>query len=59
MKKLTPYISILFIILGTILLWATHIHESVHHNSILIIGLLFILAGIIIHIWNIKHESKY
>jgi len=59
MKKLTPYLGIFLIIIGALVLWVTRFHLLTNHNSMLITGLLLIVAGIIAHIINIKHESKY
>ena len=37
----------------------TRINALSSHNSLLLTGLLLIVAGILLHIRNIKHESKY
>jgi uncharacterized membrane protein HdeD (DUF308 family) len=59
MKKLTPFIGILLIIIGTLVLIATRFSTLSSHNSLLITGLLCIVAGICLHIRAIKHESRY
>ena len=59
MKKYLPYTGIFLIILGTIVLAATRIFSLTSLNSMLLIGLLLIIAGIVIHIRSIKHESRY
>jgi len=58
MKKFISYIGILLIIIGTLVLLATRF-DVFANNTMLTTGLLLIVAGIIVHIWNIKHESKY
>ncbi len=59
MKKFIYNIGILLIILGTLILLMTYFHVFTRHNTILATGLLLIVLGIIAHIWNLKHESKY
>jgi len=59
MKKLTPYIGLFLIIIGTIVLLLTRISTLSGHNSLLLTGLLCIVAGIVLHIRNIKHQSNY
>ena len=59
MKKLTPFLGIFLILIGTIVLISTRISALSSHNSLLISGLLCIIAGIVVHIRNIKHESQF
>ena len=59
MKKLTPYLGLFLIIIGTILLVATRFSMLSTHNGLLVSGLLLIMAGIWFHIRSIKHESNY
>ena len=59
MKKYLPYTGIFLIFLGTIVLAATRIFSLTSLNSMLLIGLILIIAGIVIHIRSIKHESRY
>ena len=59
MKKLTPYIGLFLIIIGTIVLIMTRISTLSSHNSLLLTGLSCIIAGIILHIRSIKHESNF
>ena len=59
MKKLRPYIGLLLIIIGTMLLIATRFSIFTNQNSLLITGLLCIIAGIWFHIRSIKHETQY
>lgn len=59
MKKLTTYLGLFLIIIGTIALIATRFSTLSTHNSLLVAGLLCILSGIILHIRSIKHESYF
>lgn len=59
MKKLTTYIGILLIILGTLTLALTRLNSLSNSNWLLLLGLLFIILGIAMHIRKIKHESNY
>ncbi len=59
MKKLSPYIGLSFIILGTLVLAVTRISSLSSHNSLLIIGLLCIVAGIWLYIRHLKKESRF
>ncbi|MBQ3698696.1 MAG: hypothetical protein II886_02200 [Prevotella sp.] len=58
MKKFAHYIGIFLIIIGTLVLLATRFHTLASLNSLLVTGLLLIVAGIVVHIWSIKHESN-
>ncbi|MCH5306771.1 MAG: LPXTG cell wall anchor domain-containing protein [Prevotella sp.] len=59
MKKLTTYIGVLLIILGTLTLALTRLNSLSNSNWLLLLGLLFIIFGIVMHIRKIKHESNY
>jgi uncharacterized membrane protein HdeD (DUF308 family) len=59
MKKFGYYIGITFILLGTLALIATRIPSLTSSNVLLISGLLLIVAGIMLHIRHIKHQSNY
>ena len=59
MKKMPPNIGLFLIITGTIVLIATRFSTLSTHNSLLLTGLLCIIAGIWLHIRSIKHESNY
>ena len=59
MKKYTPFTGIFLIILGTTALIATRFSMFSNSNAVLLFGLLLIVAGIILHIRSIKHESNY
>ena len=58
MKKLTPFLGISFIIIGTLLLIATR-NSTLSSNALLLTGLLLIVAGIWLHIRSIKKGSLY
>ena len=57
MKKLTPYSGLFLIIIGTLVLIATRFSPFSSSNRMLLSGLLLIVAGIVLHIRSIKHES--
>ena len=59
MKKLTTYIGVLLIILGTLTLALTRLNSLSNSNWLLLLGLLFIVLGIVMQIRKIKHESNY
>lgn len=59
MKKLTPFIGILLIVIGTMVLIMTSFSNLASHNTLLIIGLLCIIAGIVMHIKSIKQDSRF
>ena len=59
MKKLTPFIGILLIIIGTMVLILTRFSDLASHNSLLIVGLVCVMAGIVMHIKSIKQDSRF
>ena len=59
MKKRPRFPGIFLIILGTLLLLLTRFHSLSSHNWLLLTGLFCIVAGIVVHIRSIKHESRY
>ena len=59
MNKLIPFIGIFLIIIGALMLILTRINALSSHNSLLLSGLLCIIAGIVLHIRSIKHETNY
>ena len=59
MKKLIPFLGIILIILGTLTLIVTRFSTLSSHNSLLFVGLLCIIAGIIMHIRSIKRDSQF
>lgn len=59
MKKLTPFIGILLIVIGTMVLILTRFSNLASHNALLIVGLLCVMAGIVMHIKSIKQDSRF
>ena len=59
MKIFTRYGGILLIIIGTVALIFTRMPQLSTHNSLLLTGLLCIVAGIWLHIHSIKRDSLY
>ena len=59
MKKIGQYLGIILIIIGTLVLVATRIPSLTSSNAMLLSGLLLIVAGIVVHIYSIKHEGRY
>lgn len=56
MKKAKPFIGIILIVLGTLMLTATQLKALNGNNWLLLAGLLLIVAGILLHIRIIKGE---
>lgn len=59
MDKIKHYAGLILIILGVLALVLTRIASLSGNNILLLTGLLLIVAGIIVHIRSIKHESRY
>ena len=59
MKKFGRYLGIILIIIGTLVLVATRIPSLTGSNTMLLSGLLLIVAGIILHVRSIKHQSNF
>lgn len=59
MDKIKYYAGLFLIILGVLVLVLTRIPSLSGNNILLLTGLLLIVAGIIVHIRSIKHESRY
>ena len=59
MKKLTTFIGIILIIIGTLMLVATRFSTLSSHNLLLFAGLACIIAGIWFHIRSIKRDSRF
>ena len=58
MKKIEPYIGVAVIAVGVLVLAATRIAALSSSNTLLLTGLLLIVAGIWLHIRTIKKESQ-
>ena len=59
MKKVTHFLGLFLIILGTVTLLSSRLQQLNDSNWPLFIGLLCIIAGILFHIRSIKRESRY
>ena len=59
MKKLTHFIGILLIVIGTLVLIATRFSTLASHNWMLLSALCLIIAGIWLHIRSIKRDSRF
>ena len=59
MKKLAPFIGILLIITGALVLVATRFGSLGSHNMLLLTGLACIVTGIWLHIHSIKRDSRF
>ncbi len=59
MKRINKLAGLALIIAGTLALAATRISALASSNGLLLTGLLLIVAGIVVHIYSIKHEGKY
>ena len=59
LHKLKNHVGLLLIISGVLLLALTRIATLSSSNTLLLTGLLCNVAGIVLHIKSIKHESQY
>ena len=59
MKKIKQYAGVVLIISGALALTLTRIPSLVSGNTLLLAGLLLIVAGIWLHIRSIKKDSLY
>lgn len=59
MKKINQYAGVILIVLGVLTLTLTRIPSLVSSNTLLLTGLLLIVAGIWLHIRSIKKDSLY
>ncbi len=55
MKKIPSHAGLYLIIIGVLVLISTRFSTLGSHNSLLLTGLFFIIAGIVLYIHNIKH----
>ena len=58
-NNIKEYAGVILIMLGTLTLATTRISSHASSNTLLVIGFMLVVAGIGVHIWSIKHESKY
>ena len=47
------------ILLGSIMLAAQHLARFTMVNALLVVPLIFIVAGLVIHVWGMKRDSNY
>ena len=59
MQMIKHYAGLLLIVLGALALIMTRLESLDRSNTLLATGLLFIVAGIGLHIRSIKRESRY
>lgn len=59
MKKLKQYAGVILIASGALTLTLTRLPQLSTRNSLLLAGLLLIVAGIWLHIRSIKRDSRY
>lgn len=59
MKNRLKDIGIALVTIGAMLLVASYFAGWTDNNKVLLSGLGLIMAGIIMHVAAIKHESKY
>ena len=58
MKKYTPFVGLLLIVAGTLLLLVGYVlHQTT--NLLLTIGLVMIIIGVVGYIQGIKHANNY
>jgi len=53
------YIGLILLLLGVLLLAASYFTGFSHFNSVLLVGLLLVILGIVVHVWLLKHAEKY
>ena len=59
MKYFQQNVGLILIIIGTLTLVLTRLPALNAHNSLLVAGLVIIVAGGILHIRSIKHDSRF
>jgi len=59
MKFLQKYIGIALIVVGSLMLILLQVCHFTFVNALLLLPLGFIIAGVVIHVWMIKRESRY
>ena len=59
MKRLKNALGLMLMVLGTVLLAILHVLNLTFVNALLFLPLLLILAGIIIHVYMQKRQSRY
>ncbi len=59
MKRLKNTLGLMLMALGTVLLAVLHVLNLTFVNALLFLPLLLIMAGIIIHVYMQKRQSRY
>ena len=59
MKRLKNTLGLMLMALGTVLLAVLHVLNLTFLNALLFLPLLLIMAGIIIHVYMQKRQSRY
>lgn len=59
MKRHIKYIGLYMVYFGNLLLLSGFIFGWTEHYAMLFIPLLFVIAGLVVHIWMLKKGSKY
>jgi len=59
MKKIAKNFGLILIVTGVLVLGSTRFSPFSTSNGMLLTGLLCIMAGIVLHIRSIKHDSLY
>ena len=59
MKNYLKYLGLAFLVLGVLLLIVGHFLSWTSHNLFLCLILVFILAGVVIHVCLMKKNDKY
>ena len=59
MNFLRKNLGLGLILLGVVLLLVLHLLHLTFVNTLLLVPLIFILAGIVFHVWMMKRDSLY
>lgn len=59
MKYLKSYVGLVLIAIGVLFLAGLHLFHFTFVNTLLLIPLCLIVAGIVIHVWILKRQSRY
>ena len=58
-KQKISYWGVALILFGAILLVISYFTGLSHLNFVLHTGLIFVILGIILHVWMLKRQEKY
>lgn len=59
MKRLKNALGLMLMALGTVLLAVLHLLNLTSFNVLLFVPLLLIVAGVVIHVYMQKRQSRY